>query len=199
LAQRSRKRGRRRRAAGPRPAATATTQAPAQQVPAKQSTAKPARPKVRDLATEAKPLTRSQIRDAEARAALTPLEPGERPWPITVSVGLTVTLGLTNLVLYIAGVKPHVSGQRAKLPEILIFSGLMGICAYGMWRLRYWAVLGFQTLLAIGLLGFSLALIKVNSIVWAVVCVLVIGGGSYLFWKLVRVLGRIQLPAPPGH
>ncbi|MDQ6607742.1 MAG: hypothetical protein M3Z06_14500, partial [Actinomycetota bacterium] len=90
-----------------------------------------------------------------------------------------------------------VSGQQPKLPEILVFSGLMLMCSIGMWRLRYWAVLGFQTLLAIGLLGFSLALVRVNSVLWAVLCVLIIGSGGYLFWKLVRVLGRIQMPTPP--
>ena len=40
----------------------------------------------------------------------------------------------------------------------------MLMCAVGMWRLRYWAVLGFQTLLAIGLLGFSLALVRASNL-----------------------------------
>jgi hypothetical protein len=72
-------------------------------------------------------------------------------------------------------------------------------CAIGCWTLRYWAVLGFQTLLAIGILGVALALIRVNSLIWALVCVVVIGAGGYLFWKLVRVLSRLQLPTPPGR
>lgn len=142
-------------------------------------------------------MSRSQIRDAAARAALTPLGPGERPWSIKISVLLTAVLGAINLVLFVIGAKPKVSGQQPKLPEILVFSALMALCSVGMWRLRYWAVLGFQTLLAIGLLGFSLALIRVTSIFWAILCVVIIGGGSYLFWKLVRVLGRIQMPEPP--
>ncbi len=142
-------------------------------------------------------MSRSQIRDAEARASLIPLPPGERPWSIKVSVLLTFVLAAVNLVLFIIGAKPKVSGQQPKLPEILVFSGLMLMCSVGMWKLRYWAVLGFQTLLAIGLLGFSLALVRVNSIFWAVVCVVIIGSGGLLFWKLVRVLSRIQMPTPP--
>jgi hypothetical protein len=146
-----------------------------------------------------KELSRSQRRDAEAREALAPLAPGERPWPIVASVAVTTLLGLSNFVLFVAGVKPHVSGHKPALPEILVFSGLMLVCAAGMWRLRYWAVLGFETLLAIGLLGFSLALIKVNSVLWGLAVVVVIAGAGYLFWKLVRVMGRIQMPTPPSR
>jgi hypothetical protein len=146
---------------------------------------------------DAAEMTRSQLRDAAAREALIPLAPGERPWAIKISVLLTAVLGAVNLVLFIVGAKPKVSGQHPKLPEILVFSGLMLMCSIGMWRLRYWAVLGFQTLLAIGLLGFSLALVRVNSVFWAAICVLIIGSGGYLFWKLVRVLSRIQMPTPP--
>ena len=75
----------------------------------------------------------------------------------------------------------------------------MLMCAIGMWMMRYWALLGFQTLLAIGLVGFCLALIRVTSVVWALVCVVVIGAGGFLFYKLVRVLSRVQMPAPPGR
>jgi hypothetical protein len=149
--------------------------------------------------TSAKPLSRSQLKDAAAREALEPLAPGERPWPIIASVITTTVLGVANFVLFVAGVKPHVSGHKPQLVEILVFSGLMLVCAAGMWRLRYWAVLGFETLLAIGLLGFSLALIKVESVFWAIAVCAIIGFFGYLFWKLVRVMGRIQMPTPPSR
>jgi hypothetical protein len=60
-------------------------------------------------------------------------------------------------------------------------------------------LLGFQTLLAIGLVGFCLALVRVSSLAWALVCVVVIAAGGFLFYKLVRVLSRVQMPAPPGR
>lgn len=148
-------------------------------------------------AAEPKQPSRSQRRDAAAREALEPLQPGERPWPIIASVVVTTALGVSNLALFLAGVKPHVNGQKPQLPEILVFTGLMLVCAGGMWRLRYWAVLGFETLLAIGLLGFSLALIKVESVFWAIAVCAIIAVFGYLFWKLVRVMGRIQMPTPP--
>jgi len=149
--------------------------------------------------TEAPQVSRSEERNAAIRAGLTPLGPGERPWPIKVSALVATILALVNLGLFIAGAKPHVGGQQPRLPEILVFSGLMLACAGGMWWLRYWAVLGFQALLAIGLLGFSLALVRVSSLIWGAVCVIVIAAGGYLFFKLVRVLSRLQLPQVPGR
>lgn len=133
------------------------------------------------------------------RASLAPLAPGERPWPVKVSVAVALLLAAVNLGLFIAGAKPSVGGTQPKLPEIIVFSALMLACAIGMWMMRYWALLGFQTLLAIGVVGFCLALIRVSSAVWAVVCVVVIGAGGFLFVKLVRVLSRVQMPKYPGQ
>jgi hypothetical protein len=138
-------------------------------------------------------------RNAEVRTGLKPIAPGERPWPVKVSVVLAVVLGLSNLVLFIAGAKPRVGGRQPHLIEILLFTGLMLACAGGMWMMRYWALLGFQTLLAIGVVGFCLALVRVASVEWALVCLVVIGAGGFLFVKLVRVLSRVQMPAPPGR
>jgi hypothetical protein len=140
----------------------------------------------------------SAERDAAVRASLVPLAPGERPWPVLVSIVIACLLGGVNLVMYIAGTKLHVGGQQPHLPEILIFSGLMLTCALGMWMMRYWALLGFQTLLAIGVLGFCLALVKASTIIGALICLVVVGAGGFLFYKLVRVLSRVQMPAPPG-
>ncbi len=141
----------------------------------------------------------SEERNAAVRAGLVPIAPGERPWPVKVSVAVAVLLGGSNLVMFIAGVKLRLGGQQPHLPAILIFCGLMLMCAIGMWMMRYWALLGFQTLLAIGVLGFCLALLRAANVLGALICVVVIGGGGFLFYKLVRVLSRVQMPAPPGR
>jgi hypothetical protein len=190
LGQRSRKRGRREPPA--RPVAAA---------PGRTSEAPPRSREAPPRASEAPPRPRrsAEERNAEVRSALAPLGPGERPWPVKVSVAVALVLGVANLILFLAGARPRVGGQQPHLAEILVFSGLMLMCAAGMWSMRYWAVLGFQTLLAIGLLGFCLALVRVSSVVWGAVCVLVIAGGGLLFFKLVRILSRLQLPAPPGR
>jgi hypothetical protein len=144
-------------------------------------------------------MSSSEERNAAVRATLRPFGSGERPWAIRISVAVALLLGGVNLILFLAGTKPHVAGRQPHLGEILVFSGLMLMCATGMWYMRYWAVLGFQTLLAIGVLGFCLALVRVSSVLWGAVCVVVIGTGGFLFFKLVRVLSRLQLPAPPGR
>ncbi len=139
MGQRSRKRGRRERPAASVGVTTKPPRAAKASVPA-------------HTPGGAKAPSRSEERNAAVRAALTPLAPGERPWPILVSVAIATVLSVVNLGLFIGGAKPHVGGQQPHLGEILVFSGLMLMCAAGMWWMRYWAVLGFQTLLAIGLL-----------------------------------------------
>jgi hypothetical protein len=68
-----------------------------------------------------------------------------------------------------------------------------------MWRLWYGAVLGFMALLAIVATLFSLLLIEASNLLGLVVAVVVVGGSGYLFFKLVRVLSRIQMPRYPGR
>jgi hypothetical protein len=60
-------------------------------------------------------------------------------------------------------------------------------------------VLGFMVLLAIIVILFSLFLIEASNLLGVLVPPIFIIGGGYLFWKLVRVLSRLQLPAPPGR
>ena len=80
---------------------------------------------------------------------------------------------------------------------MIVFSVLMIICALGMWQMRYWAVLGFQAVLAIVILIFALLLIGASNLLGFVVPIVIIGGGGLLFFKLVRVLSRMQMPHRP--
>lgn len=112
-----------------------------------------------------------------------------------VSALIAFALGTLTLCLYLAHVK--VAGQQPAVSVVIVYTGLMFSCAAGTWRMRYWAVLAFQTLLAIGILGFALALIRVTSLPWLLICLAVIVVAGFLFWKLVRVLGRLQLREHP--
>jgi hypothetical protein len=170
LGQRSRKRGRR---AKPPAAAVAAGSAPGT-------------------------VSRSERRNAALRATLTPLGPGERPWPITVGALLAALNGVVQLILFIVGVKLKVAGTRPQAFSVIVFAVLMFVCAGGMWRMKYWAVLGFQALLAIVILTFALVLIRASSVLGAVISLVVVGAGGFLFWRLVRVLSRLQMPKYPG-
>ena len=159
--------------------------------------AKPAEPAVAAGAARA-PASRSEQRNAAVRATLTPFRAGERPWPITVGAVIAALNGLVQLALYFAGVKLKLAGTRPQAFSVIVFAVLMFVCAGGMWRMKYWAVLGFQALLAIVILTFALVLVRASSVLGAVISLVVVGAGGFLFWKLVRVLSRIQMPKYPG-
>ncbi len=143
-------------------------------------------------------MSRSQRRDAQVRAGLTPLGPGERPGAIVVA---TVVAGLrgrraADRVLAGAEDRRQDAGSRRHRSSSRV---LMIVCAVGMWRLWYGAVLGFMALLAIVATLFSLYLIEASNLLGLVVALVVIVGCGYLFFKLVRVLSRIQMPRYPGR
>jgi hypothetical protein len=203
LAQRSRKRGRRRPPAGhPSPHAGATTTAspvspaspgsPGSPV-SSGSTVRPA------AATAPRPKSRSEERNAAVRATLTPLAPGERPWPVKIAALIALLIGGGDLVAVIINGNFNVGGAHAGPSGVILFSVLMLVCAVGMWQLRYWAVLGFQAILAFVILFFSLLLLRAENLLAVVTGVAVVGGGGYLFYKLVRVLSRLQMPKPPSR
>ncbi|HVF79140.1 MAG TPA: hypothetical protein VNA28_12660, partial [Solirubrobacteraceae bacterium] len=70
---------------------------------------------------------------------------------------------------------------------------------FGMLARQYWAVLGFQTILGIQIVFFSLFLIGVQSIWQALISVVAIGLLGWLFWKLVRPMSRMQMPTRQEH
>ncbi|MGH2915718.1 MAG: hypothetical protein ACRDMX_12110 [Solirubrobacteraceae bacterium] len=143
-------------------------------------------------------LSRTQRRDAEARAALVPLAPGEHPPAIKVAGAVALALGLANLISYAAGLK--IGGHRPAAAGIAIFTVVMLSCAVGLWRLWYGAVLGFMALLAIITCLFALLLIEASNLLGVVVALAVVIAAGWLFFKLVRVLSRIQMPRrPDGH
>ena len=135
---------------------------------------------------------RTEAQNAAARAKLEPLAPGERPWPLRLSVAVAALAALINLIAYIAGAK--LSGTRLSSSELIVFVLAMGLLAVGMWQRQAAAVLLFMALLAVIIVLFSLFLIEASNILGVVVPLLFIAGGGYLFWKLIRVLGRIQAP-----
>ena len=187
MAQRSRKRGRR------RSAAATPTATPAATRPRRVTTTPPASP------APPAPRSRSEARNAAVRDTLSPLEPGERPWALKVSALIAVLIGGGDLVAVIINGKFNVGNAHAGASGVILFSVLMLVAAWGMWQLRYWAVLGFQAILVFVILYFSVLLIRASNLLAVVAGVLVVGGGGYLFFKLVRVLSRLQMPKPPAH
>ncbi len=143
---------------------------------------------------------RSRAKDEEARAALQPLRPGERPTAVTVGAIAATALAVANLVAlafgYNAGEDTLSPGSEAT--GSILTTLVVGVVAYGMWRARYWGVLGMQTLLALTLVISSLALLFATSVWAALLLVLILAGAGTLFWFLVKAMARIQMPERPG-
>jgi hypothetical protein len=137
-------------------------------------------------------------KDDLARERLVPLEHGERPRAVTVGAVIATAMAVSTVVLFAAGV--DVQGSDARTPGTIVYAGLMGAMAAGMWLARYWAVLGFQTLLAFAIVIWSLLLIKAESILGVLLALGVIAAAGTMFWFLVKAMARIQMPErrPPS-
>jgi hypothetical protein len=129
-------------------------------------------------------------REELARATLTPLAANERPRALLVAVAVALILALAVA----AGVASShdLRHHGGSLPGGVLLVVVLAALALGMYRRSYWAVLGFEALLAFQVIVASLALVVASTILAAVLCLLAIGLGGWLFWKLVRVMGRIQ-------
>jgi hypothetical protein len=135
---------------------------------------------------------RSEARDAEARAKLHPLASGERPGAVTVAAFVAVALAIANVALWAAGVE--VRGQHTSAVGVVAFAILMLATAVGLWRARYWAVLGFEALLGLSIVIAALSLVVASNLAAVLLCVGIIAFAGPLFWKLIRAMARIQMP-----
>jgi cation transport ATPase len=142
---------------------------------------------------------RYEERNAEARAKLEPLEAGERPRAVTVGAIVASVLAViftVSAVLALAGVD---AGDREIKPApVVAFAIVFWAMTVGMWRARYWAVLGFQTLLLLMMLASAFGLVVVTSVLQAVGTTLLLLGSGALFYFMIRAMARIQMPSSPG-
>jgi hypothetical protein len=136
---------------------------------------------------------RAEQRNQEVRESLEPLADGERPLVVTVGAALAALVCLSIVVGYLAGVQ--VDGEKPRFLQVLAPALLMGTMAWGMWRARYWAVLGFQLLLVFLIFSavFGLA-VQASSAgqIAATLGLLAVSGGFFYF--MVKAMARIQMP-----
>lgn len=137
---------------------------------------------------------RAEARNAELRSRLHPLAPGEHPPALKVAIGVAVFIGVSNVVLWAIGWE--VRGQDPGAFGAFLFAGIMLAAAVGMWKHRSWALLGFQALVGLVMLSAAAGLVVASNLAAVALSLTVLGLGGLLFWKLVRVLGRMQVPRP---
>jgi len=136
---------------------------------------------------------KAEQRNREARAALEPLGAGERPPVVTVGAVVSALIAASILVAYLAG--GEVNGEKPALAQVLAPALLMGIMAWGMWRARYWAVLGFQLILVLLIFSAFFGLVAGASTLPQFAgtgLLLAVSGGFFYF--MVKAMARIQMP-----
>jgi len=139
---------------------------------------------------------RSRERDEMIRAGLEPLAPGERPGAVTIAAIVALGFALANVIAALAGADLS-SEQDDPAALTAVTTAILVAAAVGMWLRQYWAVLGFQVILALQIIVFSLAAVRVQKWWLGVGIVIAIGLLTWLFWKLIRAMARLQMPPRP--
>jgi hypothetical protein len=137
---------------------------------------------------------RAEERNQEVRENLEPLAEGERPLVVTIGAVLAGLIAISILVGYLAGVE--VEGDKPRLAQVLAPTLIMGVMSWGMWRARYWAVLGFQLLLVFLIFSavFGLAVQASSFAEFATTLGLLVVSGTFFFF-MVKAMARIQMPS----
>ena len=144
---------------------------------------------------------RYEERNAEARAKLEPLEEGERPTAVTIGaiVAAVVAATFTASTVIAATGSVEVSGDEPSPIGIGIFALALWLMTWGLWKARYWAVLGLQVLLLIAMVVGALSLVAFSTVFELLASLLLLGGSGTLFYFMIRAMARIQMPSPPGR
>lgn len=178
---------------------------PAERDTAAERAEEPADPSPADLAAEAEALgiSRSELRNERARAELEPLADGERPLVVTLGAILSALIAASIVIAWLAGVEVRVGNtdisEKPNAFQVFPPAILFAVMSYGMFRSRYWAVLGFQAIMAIIMIGSFLTLIAATSVFQAISTFLVLAAAGAFFWFTVKALARIQMPEPRGN
>lgn len=139
---------------------------------------------------------RGRARDDEIRANLVPLQPGERPPVVTLAAVIAFVFAIANAAAALTGNDISTASGDPSVATA-VTTALLLVAGLGMLARQYWAVLGFQTILGLQIVFFSLYLIGVQRLVDAIFPVVAIGLLGWLFWKLIRPMARMQTPRPP--
>ncbi len=209
MASRSRKRGRGSspaRGEGPAPAPTDGEQVAPLAAPAAAaalSTDDAERPSPGEApAPPADPMrdryARGRARDEAIRMRLEPLEPGERPRAVTIAAIVAFAFAIANVVATLT-VDDLSSDNGNPTTVAVVTTGVLVLAGAGMLARKYWAVLGFQCILGLQIVFFTLALSRVQKWWVGLGLVVFIGLLGWLFWKLIRAMARLQMPERPGR
>ena len=141
---------------------------------------------------------RGRARDDEIRANLVPLAPGERPGVVTFAAIVAFVFAIANVATALTG-NDISSATGDPSVATAVTTALLLVAGIGMLQRQYWAVLGFETILGLQIVFFSLYLIGVQKWWHAIIPLVAIGLLGWLFWKLVSAMARLQMPKRPSR
>jgi hypothetical protein len=149
--------------------------------------------KARSVERRAQIAARYEERNRAARQTLEPLPEGERPAVVTVAAVISMTIALLSIAGFalwdVLRDDPRPNGVGA-----VSFAILVGAMAYGLWRTRYWAVLGFQAALVLVILAATLQMISALTVGLLIGNLVIVAIAGTLFYFMIKAMARIQLP-----
>ena len=145
---------------------------------------------------------RTEAKNQAAREALEPLEAEERPTVVTVAAVISAALALGTVLAYALGLEVgevddfgNETGEaKPSVFPTVVSTAVLSIMAYGLWRARYWAVLGFQTILVLVIVVAVLGLVQVTEVPRALAFAAILALSSALFYRMIKAMARIQMP-----
>jgi hypothetical protein len=140
---------------------------------------------------------RGRARDEAVRMSLEPLAPGERPVAVTVAAVVAFVFAIANVVATLT-VDDLASSNGNPTAVAVATTAILVLAGIGMLARKYWAVLGFQCILGLQIVVFSLALSRVQKWWVGLALVVAIGLLGWQFWKLIRAMARLQMPDRRG-
>jgi amino acid transporter len=139
---------------------------------------------------------KAEQRDREAREQLHPLYEGERPRVVTIGAAFSALIAVifwvsTGIAIF---TDATVRGNEPHPVQLAVIAAVLTVMAWGMWKARYWAVLGFQMLLVIFLLAAFAGLVAATTVLQAIGTLVLVAVCLTFFIFMVKAMARIQMP-----
>ena len=155
--------------------------------------AKRSKRKARSVERRGQIAARYEEKNRVAREALEPLPEGERPPVVTAAAVISVTIAVLSLAGFALWDVLR-DDPRPNAIGTISFVILLGAMAYGLWRTRYWAVLGFQASLVLVILMATLGMAGALTVGLLIGNLVIIAIAGTLFYFMIKAMARIQMP-----
>jgi peptidoglycan/LPS O-acetylase OafA/YrhL len=132
---------------------------------------------------------KAEIKNAAAREALEPISPENRPRIVLIACAWLLVVAAN--IVYNGLAADGDSATTGRIGNVLMLI-LVLTALVGTYRLRYWAILGAQTIFALAcIFGIVAAAVIPDLLV-----VLLVGAGALVsgvvFYRMINVMARVQ-------